>query len=49
MAKKLEVEEVVDEVVEEVVESKPAAVTADFHREDLNQLRDVANYLLRKS
>lgn len=32
----------------ETVEVKPAEVSADFGRADLNELRDVVNFLLRK-
>lgn len=43
MAKKIEDEEVI-EAVEPM--AKPNLVGHDFHREDLNELRDAVNYLL---
>ncbi len=38
------------EAVEEttVPAEKPAAITHDFHREDMNELRDAVNWLLSK-
>lgn len=42
MAKKLDEEVMVDEVAV----AKPALLTNDFQRDDLNELRDAVNYLL---
>lgn len=51
MAKKSIVDELVDEVVEELtkpqVELTP--LTVDFHREDLNLLRDKINELIARA
>lgn len=49
MAKKNE--EIKEEVLtdEVVAESKPAEVSADFGRVDLNALRDAVNFLIRRA
>ncbi len=37
-----------DNEVEEVELKKPTFISHDYHREDLNELRDAVNYLISK-
>ena len=49
MPKKIKEIEAPGEVIETQVEAPISEVHVDFHREDLNQLRNVVNELVKKA